>query len=90
MAVYAVDYDLRKPGRNYDDLYKELQKFPGYCPVLESFWFIVSERTAVQVHDQLKPRMDANDGLVVHEVRKSNAAWSGLKSNVTEWMKKYL
>jgi hypothetical protein len=46
VAVYAVDYDLRKPGRNYDDLYKELMKFVAYCHVLQSFWFVVSDRSA--------------------------------------------
>jgi hypothetical protein len=90
MAVYAVTYDLRKPGRNYDDLYKELKKFSNWCHYLESSWFVVSDRTSLQVHDQVKPRMDSNDGLVVSEIRKGNSAWTGLEQKVSDWMKQNL
>jgi phage pi2 protein 07 len=91
VAVYAVDYDLRKPGRNYDDLYKELKKFAVGGAILSSpsgSSSRIARRS--QVHNQLKPRMDVNDGLVVHEARRSNAAWSGIQKDVSDWMEKYL
>jgi hypothetical protein len=34
--------------------------------------------------------MDSNDGLVVHEVRKGNAAWSGISQKISDWMKQHL
>lgn len=90
MATYVVNYDLRKPGRNYEDLFKELKKFQHWCHFLESAWFVISDRTASQVHAQLRQRIDSGDGLVVTEIRRGNSAWVGLTDEVSAWLKSHL
>lgn len=35
MSVYCVSYDLNKAGQNYNALYDELKKSPGWCHPLD-------------------------------------------------------
>jgi CRISPR/Cas system-associated endoribonuclease Cas2 len=78
MALYFVDYDLRKQ-RDYQKLYDALKAF-GAIRVLESLWaFSHSNTSCVQVRDHLKQFIDADDGLVVSQV----ADWASYKPLAT-------
>lgn len=88
MKVYQIDYDLRKQ-RNYDDLYKRIKAYGGWCHALESTWLVVTEQTAVQVRDNLLQAMDGDDGLLVTRL-KGEGAWSGLSGEISSWLKKQL
>ena len=85
MTVFCVSYDLNKPGKDYKDLYAELQKFNNWCHPLDSTWFVSTTLSAVQVHDQLKRVMDSSDGLIVVSAG-TPAAWSGLDTKVSSWL----
>jgi len=85
MTTYLINYDLRKPGRNYDDLYSALKSYK-YIHPLESCWVIETSSTAVQVRDYLKSKMDANDQLLVVASGKVGA-WNNLTSTETQWLK---
>ncbi|WP_254910691.1 hypothetical protein [Klebsiella pneumoniae] len=58
MAIYCVTYDLKAPGRNYDEVFDYLKNFT-YCKHLESFWLIDTTLTAAQLRDGLKSRVDS-------------------------------
>ncbi len=89
MDSYLVSYDLRKPGRNYDELYDELKSFANWAHPLESLWVVVSEQSSTQIRDRLWRWLDENDGLLV--VKSSNSgAWIGLSQKVSEWLKEHL
>lgn len=67
MALYFVDYDLRKQ-RDYQKLYDALKALNA-VRVLESLWAFKHESTGcVQVRDHLRQYIDADDGLVVSQV----------------------
>lgn len=67
MALYFVDYDLRKQ-HDYQKLYDALQAL-GAIRVLESLWALKHSNTnCTQVRDHLKQYMDKDDGVIVSEV----------------------
>jgi hypothetical protein len=90
MKVYQINYDLRKQ-RNYDALYQKIKAYGKWCHPLESCWMVVTEKSAVQIRDELLSAMDSDDGLLVTRL-KGEAAWRKLNSNtkMTNWLKNNL
>ena len=70
MSVYCVSYDLNQAGQNYNALYDELKKSPGWCHPLDSPWLISTGETAQQLSDRLRRHLDNNDTLLVIGVTK--------------------
>lgn len=89
MTIFSISYDLRKPGRNYEELYSALRSFPTRARPLESFWLVQSSMTAAQIRDQLLQKIDAGDGLLVIECGRT-AAWHGLDDKTAAWIKEQL
>lgn len=88
MAVYQIDYDLRKQ-RNYQPLYDRLKSYRRWCRPLESTWVIEASQTASQVHDHLRVAMDSDDGLLVTRLA-GEAAWSGVDLDVSRYLMELL
>ncbi|MGE3991146.1 hypothetical protein [Pseudorhodoplanes sp.] len=84
MSRYQVNYDLRKPGRNYDNLYKRLAEWRA-VRVLKSAWIIETQATAVAIRDDLAKHIDANDGLLVTGMT-GEAAWQQLDGNSANFL----
>ena len=40
MTSMIIEYDLRSPGRNYDELYKAIKSYGVWAHITESTWFI--------------------------------------------------
>lgn len=85
MSVYQINYDLRKQ-RNYSSLIERIQSYGKWCHPLGSTWIIVTDQTAVQVRDNLRAVMDADDGLLVTRLQ-GEAAWYGLSNEISQWLK---
>ena len=88
MKLYQIDYDLRKQ-RNYDALYERIKSYGNWCHALESSWVIATDQSAVQIRDYLYQALDKDDGLLVTRLQ-GEAAWIGLDSKVTDWLKQHL
>lgn len=88
--VYQINYDLRKPGRNYKELFDKIQEV-SYDRIkpLESTWFIASNSDVFSIRDELMSVMDNSDALIVN-VAKAPGEWFGLSDNSTRWLQKYL
>lgn len=85
MTCYIVSYDLRAPGRNYDDLYTRLKSFKKWGRITESTWAVLSDSSAVQVRDYLSQVLDSNDRVIV--VKSAGvAAWQNTKCG-NAWLK---
>ena len=82
MSVYLVTYDLRMPGRNYNDLYAALDKYAN-CHDLESVWFIDTENSSSAIRDHLEKFIDSNDGLFVGKLTQQ---WSGYGIRCANWL----
>ena len=85
MSVYCVSYDLNQAGQNYNALYDELKKSPGWCHPLDSTWLISTGETAQQLSDRLCRHLDNNDTLLVIGVTKEYAGW--LTQDTWDWMR---
>ena len=90
MATYLISYDLKKPGRNYDDLYKRIKSYTTWAMITESTWAVVSAKTAKEVFTHIQGALDNNDILFVITVG-GTAWWSNnLPDDVVAWLKKRL
>ncbi len=72
-----VTYDLRAPGRNYDDLYEMIKAYSKWAHLTESTWFISSPDSCETIRNNLRSVMDSNDRIFVGELN-GTAAWSNL------------
>lgn len=90
MATLLVSYDLKAPGRDYDELYKLLKSTGTYSHPLESVWLVVTPLTTVQYRDALAKVVDANDRLLVIDVSGDSAAWRNFSEATSKWLKKHL
>lgn len=68
-----VTYDLRAPGRSYDELYRALHAY-NYAKPTESTYVLQTEKTCEQVRDHLAAHIDGNDRLFVADLT-GGAAW---------------
>lgn len=85
MAVYVVSYDLRVPGRNYQTLWARLGEWKAQR-ALESLWLIDTSATAVQIRDDLRLYVDANDRLFVAKL-SGESAWISLYPGADELLR---
>ena len=56
---------------------RQADSYDSWWHHLDSTWLIKTNRSAVQVRDELKPLIDSNDELLVIEVTSDSAAWFG-------------
>jgi hypothetical protein len=88
MTVYCVSYDLNKPGKKYEDLYKELKNSSDWWHYLDSTWLIYTQESASQLSDRIKRHLDDNDTLIVIRVTRDYAGW--LTQDAWDWINKYV
>lgn len=88
MTSMIIEYDLRTPGRNYDELYKAIKNFSEWARITESTWFVKTSESCVQVRDKLLAHMDGNDRIFVAALT-GVAAWSNVLCD-SEYLKKNL
>lgn len=74
---YIISYDLLAPNRNYNDLYEAIKKYPFWGRLTESTWAVTTNKTSVEIRDELLPHIDKNDRLIVIQSGKY-AAWTNV------------
>lgn len=73
MKFYAIIYDLRQPGRRYDELYDAIKSLAGdgnWQHPMESFWVLaISDYSylddANDIYNRLREYIDSSDSLIV-------------------------
>lgn len=86
MSTYAINYDLNKPGQNYDSLIEAIKQFATWWHHLDSCWLVVTNLSAADIRDRLKPHLDRNDELLVAKL-SGEAAWAGFTDRGSKWLK---
>ncbi len=88
MSTIMIDYDLNKPGQNYDSLIKEIKRLGGnvWCHPLKSSWVIKTTLSAAQVRDDLTQYVDNGDAMLVMNITGDNWASSGLQKDLNDWL----
>lgn len=85
MAVQMISYDLKNPGRNYNNLYEAIKGIGSWWHCVESVWLVQTNLNSAQIRDLLRPLLDTNDLLVVLAVDE-NWASIGLSDECNAWL----
>lgn len=88
--IYAINYDLKRPGQNYEKLYEAIKSCGVWWHYLGSTWLVDTSLDANAIWERLSPHVDKNDlVLVIGVTRRYNGwlpkdAWDWLNSRVTK------
>lgn len=85
MASILITYDLRAPGRNYNELYEGIKALGSWWHCLDSNWIVSTNLTTVQVRDRLAVYLDGNDKLLVVALA-GQGAWVGFDKECSDWL----
>ena len=86
--IVEINYDLNKPGQNYDDVIAAIKDHSGWCHVMASCWLVTGANiTPKGVSDKVRAALDKNDSLFVHQFRKPYCGW--LSQSTHDWINKH-
>ena len=87
---YLVAYDLRAPGRKYTRLHEVLKAQNGWWHHLESVWIVLSDRSADELFDLLRPHLDPNDRLFITALDPGKARQGWLPKDAWDWLDQHI
>lgn len=82
--IYAINYDLKKPGRNYEDLHVAIKSCGAWWHYLGSTWLVDTSLTAEGIWQRLAPHVDQNDRVLVIGVTGDYQGW--LTKEAWDWI----
>lgn len=86
---YVISYDLKNPGREYDNLFNTIKTLDGeWKHPLESVWLLYTTMDANKISDALRKDdiMDTNDLLFVCQLNaEDRQGW--LDATVWQWIR---
>lgn len=88
-SAYIVYYDLTSAGTNYERVLERIKANPGWARLGGSAYVVISDRSAVEIRDEIHSAMNEKDKLYVGVI-SAPAAWAGMTDEVSEWLKKNL
>ena len=84
MTAFSINYDLKKPGRDYSGLYAEIKRSGKWWHYLDSTWIVITAETAKQIWNRLEKHVDKNDSMLIIEVRDNVQGW--LPEDAWKWI----
>lgn len=92
MKFFAIIYDLRQPGRKYDELYDAIKDTAGegnWQHPMESFWTIAisdfSDKNTESLYNALRQYIDDNDSLFISRIDIHHQGW--MPKSFWRWFK---
>lgn len=82
--IYAINYDLKRPGQNYEALYDGIKSCGVWWHHLDSTWLVDTTLTAQGIWNKLEPYIDKNDFFLVIGVTRDY--WGWLPKEAWEWI----
>lgn len=82
--IYAINYDLKKPDRDYAGLYDAIKSCGAWWHYLGSTWLVDTTLDAAGIWKRLDPHVDPNDRVLVIGVTKNCQGW--LPTDAWEWI----
>lgn len=82
--IYAINYDLKKPGRDYKGLYEAIKGCGAWWHHLESTWLVDTKLNAEGIWKRLAPHVDKNDRALVIGVTDDHQGW--LSKEAWKWI----
>ena len=87
MAVYIVAYQLDEENletQNYDDFLAALEEYDGYCQAFDNVWFVYSDGTADEIHEDLVQHLYDGDFILVTEMGEDYRGF--LPESAVDWL----
>ena len=82
--IYAINYDLKKPGRDYKGLHEAIKGCGAWWHYLGSTWLVDTTLDAKGIWKRLNPHFDKNDRALIIGVTKEYQGW--LPKEAWEWI----
>lgn len=82
--IYSINYDLKRPGQNYDKLYEAIKSCGDWWHFLGSTWLVDTSLSAQGIWDRLAPHVDKNDFFLVIGITRDYQGW--LSKEAWEWI----
>src|SRR5688500_17377438 len=83
--IYAINYDLKRPGQNCEALYDAIKNCgASWWHYLGSTWLVDTSLEAADIWNRLAPHVDKNDFFLVIGVTRDYQGW--LPVAAWEWI----
>ena len=82
--IYAINYDLRRPGQNYESLHEAIKNCGAWWHFLRSTWLVDTSLSASGIWDRLARHVDKNDLFLVIGVTRDYQGW--LPRDAWDWI----
>lgn len=82
--IYAINYDLKRPGQDYKALYEAIKGCGDWWHHLGSTWLVDTSLSAQGIWERLAPHADKNDSFLVIGVTRNYSGW--LPKDAWEWI----
>ncbi len=82
--IYAINYDLKRPGRDYSGLYAAIKECGVWWHHLGSTWLVDTSLTAEGIWSRLSSHVDDSDRVLIINVGKDYQGW--LSTDAWEWL----
>jgi len=82
--VYAINYDLKRPGQNYEALYEAIKSCGTWWHYLDSTWLVDTTLGANGIWERISPHLDKNDFVLVIGMSSDYQGW--LPAEAWEWI----
>ncbi len=83
--AYAINYDLKSPGRNYSGLYDGIKQSGSWWHYLDSTWIVITNEDPSQLWNRLNNHIDKNDYILIIEVKNNTQGW--MTEEAWKWIK---
>lgn len=82
--IYAINYDLRQPGRDYSGVFSAIKSCGAWWHYLESTWLVDSRMSAEAIWDRIKAHVHRDDSVLIHAVGRDHQGW--LPQRAWDWI----
>jgi hypothetical protein len=83
--IYSINYDLHRPGQNYEDVINVIKSLGAWWHYLDSTWLVDTTLNAAQIWAKLEPHIDTNDNFLIIGVTRDYSGW--LPEDAWKWIK---
>ena len=87
MSVYLVAFQIDEDNmenQNYDDFAEALEEYDGYCQIFDNLWFVCSDGSADDVHEDLVQHLYDGDYILITEMGDDYRGF--LPESAVDWL----
>ncbi|CVI59234.1 MULTISPECIES: hypothetical protein [Agrobacterium] len=82
--IFAINYDLKRPGQNYQALHDAIKSCGDWWHFLDSTWLVDTDLNAQGIWNSLEGHVDKNDIFLIIGVTRNYQGW--LPKEAWDWI----